>query len=317
MRIGDFMKNLKVIFMGTPEFAVPVLEELIDKTNVLLVVTQPDAPVGRKKVLTPSPVKQLALSHNIEVFTPEKLRKEYEYILNKKPDIIITCAYGQIVPKVILDYPEHGCINVHASLLPKYRGASPITAAIKNGEETTGITIMYMDEGIDTGNIIQAKELPILENDTLGTLSEKLSKLGAKTLIDTLPRIMECENFDIPQDHEIATYVSVLKRSDEIIDFNKTRKEVYNFVRSINPSPLASTKILGEEWKIIETKIGPDSKGPVGRVSSINKDSFGIYCTDGEILITRVKPAGKKEMNVKDFFNGFDSSKLKDIEVGD
>ena len=207
------------------------------------------------------------------------------------------------MPKVILDYPEHGCINVHASLLPKYRGASPITAAIKNGEETTGITIMYMDEGIDTGNIIQAKELPILENDTLGTLSEKLSKLGAKTLIDTLPRIMECENFDIPQDHEIATYVSMLKRSDEIIDFNKTRKEVYNFVRSINPSPLA--------------KIGSDSKGPVGRVSSINKDSFGIYCTDGEILITRVKPAGKKEMSVKDFFNGFDSSKLKDIEVGD
>ena len=228
------MKNLNVVFMGTPEFAVPVLKELIDKTNVLLVVTQPDAPVGRKKILTPSPIKTLALENNIEVFTPERLKNEYEVVLNKKPDIIITCAYGQIVPKQILDYPEHGCINVHASLLPKYRGASPITAAIREGETSTGITIMYMDEGIDTGNIIQAREVPIEQTDTLGTLSEKLSVLGAKTLIDTLPRIMECENFDIPQDHEIATYVKMLKRSDEVIDFNQTRKEVYKKYKSIS-----------------------------------------------------------------------------------
>lgn len=311
------MRNLNVVFMGTPEFAVPVLKELIDKTNVLLVVTQPDAYVGRKKILTPSPIKALALENNIEVFTPEKLKNEYEFVLNKKPDIIITCAYGQIVPKQILDYPEHGCINVHASLLPKYRGASPITAAIRNGDESTGITIMYMDEGIDTGNIIQAREIPIEETDTLGTLSEKLSLLGAKTLIDTLPRIMECENFDIPQDNEVATYVKMLKRSDEVIDFNKTRKEVYDFVRSINPSPLASTIILGEEWKILETKIGNANLGTPGVISSVNKDSFGIYCSDGEILITRVKKQGKKEMSVKDLFNGFDSKKLLNMKVGE
>lgn len=311
------MKNLRVVFMGTPEFAVPVLKELIDNTNVVLVVTQPDAYVGRKKILTPSPIKQLALENGIEVFTPEKVRKEYEYILNKKLDIVITCAFGQIVPKEILDYPEHGCINVHASLLPKYRGASPISEAIKNGEEETGITIMYMDEGIDTGNIIQARAIPIEETDTLGTLSEKLSKLGAKTLMDTLPSIMECENFDIPQDNEEATYVSTIKRSDERIDFNKTRREVYNFIRSINPHPLANTIINGEEWKIIEASIGEEKSGEVGMITSINKDSFGIQCLDGEILITKVKPAGKKEMRVLDLLNGNAREKLKGIKVGE
>lgn len=311
------MKNLRVVFMGTPEFAVPVLKELIDNTNVVLVVTQPDAYVGRKKILTPSPIKQLALENGIEVFNPEKVRKEYEYILNKKPDIVITCAFGQIVPKEILDYPEHGCINVHASLLPKYRGASPISEAIKNGEEETGITIMYMDEGIDTGNIIQARAIPIEETDTLGTLSDKLSKLGAKTLMDTLPSIMECENFDIPQDNEEATYVSTIKRGDERIDFNKTRREVYNFIRSINPHPLANTIINGEEWKIIEASIGEEKSGEVGMITSINKDSFGIQCLDGEILITKVKPAGKKEMRVLDLLNGKAREKLKGIKVGE
>lgn len=311
------MKDLRVVFMGTPEFAVPVLKELISNTNVVLVVTQPDAYVGRKKILTPSPIKSLALEKGIEVFTPEKVRKEYEYILNKKPDIIITCAFGQIIPKVILDYPEHGCINVHASLLPKYRGASPISAAIANGEEETGITIMYMDEGIDTGNIIQARAIPIEKTDTLGTLSDKLSILGAKTLMDTLPRIMECENFDIPQDNEEATYVSTIKRSDERIDFNKTCLQVYNFIRSLNPHPLANTIINGEEWKIPEASIGPEKAGEVGVITSVNKDSFGIQCLDGEILVTKVKPAGKKEMRVLDLFNGYDKEKLKGIKVGE
>ena len=311
------MKNLNVVFMGTPDFAVPVLKELIKNTNVSLVVTQPDALTGRKKVLTKSPVKVVAEENNIEVFTPEKLRNEYEYILNKKPDIVITCAYGQIVPKQILDYPEYGCINVHASLLPKYRGASPITAAIRDGEEETGITIMYMDEGIDTGNIIQAKSIPIENTDTLGSLSEKLSILGAKTLIDTLPSIIECENFDIPQDHEIASYVKMLKRSDEVIDFNKTRKEVYDFIRSLNPAPLANTIINNEEWKIIESTIGEEKDVPVGVITSVNKDSFAIGCLDGEILITKVKPAGKKEMQVRDLFNGFDKNKLLNTRVGE
>ena len=248
------MKNLKVVFMGTPDFAVPVLKMLIENTDVVLVVTQPDALVGRKKVLTPSPVRLIADANNIPVKTPEKIRNEYEEILNYHPDIIITCAYGQIIPKVVLDYPEYGCINVHASLLPKYRGASPISKCIYNGETKTGITIMYMDEGIDTGNIIHAREIEIAENDTLGTLSEKLSHLGAKLLLDTLPKIIEGENFDIPQDNEEATYVGLIKREDERLDFNRTRKEIINHIRSLNPSPLANTIINGEEWKIIEAQ---------------------------------------------------------------
>lgn len=311
------MKDLKVIFMGTPEFAVPVLKSLIEKTNVILVVSQPDSYQGRKKVLTPSPVKALALENNIEVFTPEKLKNEYEYILDKKPDIVITCAYGQIVPKPILDYPEYGCINVHASLLPKYRGASPITAAIQAGEEETGITIMYMDESLDTGNIIQARSIKIEDTDTLGTLSEKLSCLGAKTLIDTLPSIIECENFDIPQDHEIATYVKMLKREDERIDFTKTRKEVYDFIRSLNPKPLANTLIDGEEWKILEAKIGEAGTPTIGEITSVNKEYFAIGCKDGEILITKIKLPGKKEVLVKDFFNGYKKENMLHKKVGE
>jgi len=311
------MKELRVIFMGTPEFAVPVLKSLIENTNVILVVSQKDALVGRKKVLTPSPIKRLALDNNIEVFTPDKLKDEYEYILNKKPDIVITCAYGQIVPKQIIDYPEYGCINVHASLLPKYRGASPIVKAIQNGEESTGITIMYMDEHLDTGNIIQAREIPILDDDTFGTLSEKLSLLGAKTLIDTLPSIIECENFDIPQDDEASTYVGLLKREDERIDFNKTRREVYNFIRSLNPTPGANTIILGEEWKLLSSTIGDANKDEVGKIIYANKDGLGIQCKDGIINITSVKRPGKNVVKIKDLLNGFDKNKLIGIKVGE
>lgn len=311
------MKDLKVVFMGTPDFSVPILEMLIENTNVVLVVTQPDAPVGRKKVLTPSPVRLIADANNIPVKTPEKIRNEYEEILNYHPDIIITCAYGQIIPKVVLDYPEYGCINVHASLLPKYRGASPISKCIYNGETKTGITIMYMDEGIDTGNIIHAREIEIAENDTLGTLSEKLSHLGAKLLLDTLPKIIEGENFDIPQDNEEATYVGLIKREDERLDFNRTRKEIINHIRSLNPAPLANTIINGEEWKILEAVMGPDTVSTIGKIENITKKSFDINCSDGKVTILKVKKPGKKEMEVSALFNGYDANLLKDQIVGD
>ena len=311
------MKETRVVFMGTPDFAVPVLKKLIENTNVVLVVTQPDAPVGRKRVLTPSPVALVAEENNIEVFKPEKVKNEYEYILNKKPDIIITCAFGQIIPKQILDYPEYGCINVHASLLPKYRGANPIQQCLYNGEEKTGITIMYMDETLDTGNIIHAKELTIEDNDTLGTLSDKLSELGADLLISTLPKIIDGTNFSIPQDNDEATYVSILKREDERLDFNKTAKEVYNHIRSLNPSPLANIVIDGEEWKVLESRIGESTSGETGVITNVYKDSFGIKCSDKEVLITKIKPAGKKEMLVRDFFNGYKKENLINKKVGE
>lgn len=311
------MKDLRVVFMGTPEFSVPVLKALIEATNVVLVVTQPDKPVGRKRIMTPSPIKVVAEEAGIPVFTPDRLRKDTQPVIDADPDIIITCAFGQIVPKEILDYPGLGCINVHASLLPKYRGASPINAVIRNGEEETGITIMYMDEGIDTGHMIYSQAIPIEDTDTYGTLSEKLSVLGAETLMKVMPKIYDEENFKIPQDDEMSNYVGLIKREDTLIDFNKTRKEVYNLIRSLNPVPLAYTIINGEDFKIIESKIGSESTGEVGVITSVNKDSFGIMTKDGEILITKIKPFGKKEMTVKDFFNGYKKEDLLNVKVGE
>lgn len=309
------MKDKRVVFMGTPDFSVPVLEKLIENTNVILVVTKKDAYVGRKKVLTESPVAICAHEHNIEVYKPNKLKEDYEYILNKKPDIIITCAYGSIVPKVVLDYPSYGCINVHASLLPKYRGASPIVASILNGEKETGITIMYMDEGIDTGNIIMSRSIEIEDNDNSLSLSNKLSLLGANLLIDTLPKIFEGENFDIPQDNEEAIYVGMLKREDEHIDFNNTVENIKNQVRAFSPEPYAFINIDDTEYKISEVEIKKCDVSKIGIIVEVNKDSFGITAKDGIVYIKRIKPSGKKEMSVKDFFNGFDKTSLLNKKV--
>lgn len=309
------MKDKRVVFMGTPDFSVPVLEKLIENTNVVLVVTKKDAYVGRKKVLTESPVAICAHEHNIEVYKPNKLKEDYEYILNKKPDIIITCAYGSIVPKVVLDYPSYGCINVHASLLPKYRGASPIVASILNGEKETGITIMYMDEGIDTGNIIMSRSIEIEDNDNSLSLSNKLSLLGANLLIDTLPKIFEGENFDIPQDNEEATYVGMLKREDEHIDFNNSVENIKNQVRAFSPEPYAFINIDDTEYKISEVEMKKCDVSKIGIIVEVNKDSFGITAKDGIVYIKRIKPSGKKEMSVKDFFNGFDKTSLLNKKV--
>lgn len=309
------MKDKRVVFIGTPDFSVPVLEKLIENTNVVLVVTKKDAYVGRKKVLTESPVAICAHEHNIEVYKPNKLKEDYEYILNKKPDIIITCAYGSIVPKVVLDYPSYGCINVHASLLPKYRGASPIVASILNGEKETGITIMYMDEGIDTGNIIMSRSIEIEDNDNSLSLSNKLSLLGANLLIDTLPKIFEGENFDIPQDNEEATYVGMLKREDEHIDFNNSVENIKNQVRAFSPEPYAFINIDDTEYKISEVEIKKCDVSKIGVIVEVNKDSFGITAKDGIVYIKRIKPSGKKEMSVKDFFNGFDKTSLLNKKV--
>lgn len=311
------MKDVRVVFMGTPEFACPVLKMLIENTNVVCVVTKEDKLVGRKKVLTPSPVAIVADEAGIDVLKPRKLKEEYEAVLNYKPDLIVTCAYGQIVPKLVLDYPEYGCVNVHASLLPKYRGASPISAAIMDGEEETGITIMYMDEGLDTGNIINSKSIKIEDDDTLGTLSDKLSVLGSELLKTTLPKIIDQTCFNIKQDDEASNYVGLLKRSDERLDFNKTRKQLYNYIRALNPAPMANILVNGVEWKVVESKIGNEGRYEIGVVTNVYKDSFGIGCADGEILITKVKPAGKNIMDVKSLFNGIDKSSLLGINVGE
>lgn len=301
------MKDLKVVFMGTPEFAVPVLNALIENTNVVLVVSQPDAPVGRKKILTPSPVKQLALDNDIEVFTPNKIREEYERVLEVNPDIIITSAYGQIIPKILLDAPTHKCINVHASLLPKYRGGSPISKSIMNGDKNTGITIMYMAEGMDDGNIIKQEKIKIEDSDNINTLSDKLSSVGAKLLIDTLPSIIDgtCEN--IKQNEDEVTFAYTIKRSDEQLDFSKSYKEIFNKVRAIlNRSYFI---LNGVEYKVVGVRF-ESKQSEVGKINNIYKDGIGIGCSDGEVVITEFIPAGKKQMLVSSYLNGIDKNKL-------
>ena len=305
------MKDLQVIFMGTPDFSVPVLKTLIKNTQVKLVVTQPDKEVGRKHVLTPSPVKQVALENNISVFQPEKIRIDYEEILKTPCDILITCAYGQIIPKEILEYPRLGCINVHASLLPKYRGGAPIHWCLINGEEKTGITIMYMAEGMDTGDIIAQEEYKILPEDNVGTLHEKLSFLGADLLLKTLPSILDGTNKRIKQNEEKVSYAYTIKREEEHINFANKGKDIVNKIRGLNPWPMANMIVSGEEYKILEAYFILKSDVQSGKVLDIKKDAIGIGCADGIVYLTKIKPFGKKVMMVKDYLNG---TKKEDIQ---
>lgn len=305
------MKNIKVIFMGTPEFAVPILEELIDNTNVSMVVTQPDKEVGRHRELVPTPIKKIALANNIKVFQPKNIKEDYQTILDENADIIITCAYGQIIPEIILNAPEFGCINVHASLLPRLRGGAPIHHAIIDGEEKTGITIMYMDKKMDTGDIISSREYIIKDTDNVGKLHDILSLIGKELLHETLPSIVSKTNKRIPQEHEKATYAWNITREEEHIDFNRPAREIYNQVRGLNPWPKANTIIDGTEIKILECYISDkDSKFSSGTICEINKDSIGVCTKDKVIYITKVKPFGKKEMNALDYINGLNKEKI-------
>ncbi len=305
------MKELKVIFMGTPDFAVPILKALVDNCNVLLVVSQPDKSVGRKQLLINTPVKEEAIKNNIEVFQPIKIRDNYDKIIKLNPDIIITCAYGQIIPKELLDCPKLGCVNVHASLLPKLRGGAPLHHAIIDGYDETGITIMYMDEKMDNGNIIVQKSIPILSTDNVGTIHDKLMVLGKELLINTLPSIIDGTNQSIKQNEDEVTYAWNIKREEERINFTKTSKEIFNQVRGLNPWPLANVIINNEEMKIIECNIIKDnSSKEVGMIISVNKDSFVIKTIDGAIEVTKIKPFGKKIMLVRDYLNGINKDSL-------
>ena len=245
------VKELKIVFMGTPVFAVNVLQGLIDnyRDDIVLVVSQPDKRVGRHQVLTNTPVKELALKYDIDVFQPERIRNDYKEIIDLKPDIIITCAYGQIIPSEILDCPRLGCINVHASLLPKLRGGAPIHKAIIDGYDKTGVTIMYMDKSMDTGDMISKVEVPILDSDNLESLHDKLSIEGTRLLLDTLPDIINGTNKREKQNEDDVTYAYNIKREEEHIDFNKTAREVFNLIRGLSPIPSSYTIFNDKEMK--------------------------------------------------------------------
>ena len=301
------LKDLKVVFMGTPDFCVPILESLIENCNVIGVVTQPDKEVGRKKEIKFSPIKEVALKNNLKIFQPIKIKTNYQDILDLNPDIIITCAYGQIIPKAILDYPKYGCINVHASLLPKLRGGAPIHHAIIDGYNETGITIMYMDEGMDSGDIIEQSVTKIEDFDTVETLHDRLSLMGKNLLIKTLPSIIDGTNKRIKQDEKDVTFGYNIKREEELIDFNKTSREVFNHIRGLNPFPggyfILNNKVV-KVYKVNEINDNKYQDKENGEIVKIDKESFYIKVIDGLIQVLEIKFEGKKKMKVQDFLNG-------------
>ena len=302
---------MKIVFMGTPEFAVPILEGLINNYNVVGVVSQPDKRIGRHQVLTNTPVKELALKYDIPVFQPIRIREDYEDILNLNPDLIVTCAYGQIIPKAILDYPRLGCINVHASLLPKLRGGAPIHKAIIDDYGTTGVTIMYMDVKMDSGDIISQREVKILDSDNLESLHDKLSEVGTSLLLDTLPSIIDGSNSRTKQDEDEVTYAYNIKREEEHIDFSKTSREVFNLIRGLCPVPSSNAILDEKEMKIYKSIISSKNyNGEYGEIVDITKEGIVVKTGDAAIILTEVKPFGKKKMDANSYVNGIGKNNL-------
>lgn len=306
------MKEERIVFMGTASFSLAVLKMLFEENyNIVGVVSQPDRYVGRKKILTMPDVKIEALKHNVPVIQPQRIKADYQDILDLKPDLIITAAYGQLIPQAILDAPKLGCINVHASLLPLYRGGAPVHQCIIDGQEKTGVTIMYMVKKMDAGNIISQKETSILEEDTVGVLYDRLSDLGAELLKETLPSILAGTNQSVPQDESLVTYAPTLSREDERIDWNLSARQIYNKVRGTNPWPGSFTTYNGKTIKIwagcvhhCENAIKHHAHQDNGTIVKIFKDAIGVKVNDGVYLITELQLEGKKKMLVKDYLNG-------------
>ena len=297
-------KELQVVFMGTPEFAVPVLQGLIDNYKVRAVVTQPDRK-GNHGQINISPIKKLANDKAILVLQPEKIKEDYQEIINLKPDIIITCAYGQIIPRELLECPRLGCINVHASLLPKLRGGAPIHKAIIEGHSKTGITIMYMNTKMDEGDIITQEEIEILDTDTASSLHDKLSILGRDLLLKTLPSIINGTNSRTKQDSSQATYAFTLKKEDEKLNFNKTARQIHNQIRGLNSWPGAYCIFEGKILKVWDSFITDNYPiGFNGQITAIYKEGIGVKVSNGEVVFKIVQPEGKNKMDAISFVNG-------------
>lgn len=297
--------------MGTPDFAVPSLSALIkSKHKILSVITQPDRPSGRGKKLKMPPVKEVALEHNIQVLQPKKIREEsfISSLKALKPDIIVVIAYGQILPKEILTIPEKGCVNVHASLLPAYRGAAPIHWAIIKGEKKTGITTMYMDEGLDTGDMILKDEVEIKEDMTAGELHDVLANLGAKTLLNTLDNIENDKIISIPQDHTMHTYAPMLDKNVGKIDWSQSADHIFNLIRGTNPWPGAFTELLGKKMKVWKAGIFDDYKDVSGKPGEILQHiphvGWIVKTGDGCIVISQIQMPNGKRMSVDAFVLG-------------
>ncbi len=293
--------------MGTPDFSVPILKTLLQTDyEIVLVVTQPDRPKGRKKVLTPPPVKVAAEEAGLPVYQPEKLKTDYQYILDFEPDLIITAAYGQLLPSELLKGPRYGCINVHASLLPELRGGAPIHYAILQGKQETGVTIMYMVDKLDAGDMLAQDKVTIEEADHVGTLHDKLSALGAQLLIETLPSIFAGTVNPVKQSEAQATFAPNIQRGEEQIDWTKDHTSIYNHIRGLCPWPVAYTVLNGHTLKVWWGEKDTKSySGQPGEIVDVNEESLTILCGDGKgIRLTEVQPAGKKRMSAGDFLRG-------------
>ena len=309
---------MNIVFMGTPEFAVPSLDMLMaEGYHVVGVVTQPDKPQGRKKVLTPTPVKAAAERHGLPVFQPVKLRdpEAVARLAEWKPDLIVTAAFGQILPKAVLDMPVRGCVNVHGSLLPKYRGGAPIQRSIINGESVTGVTLMYMAEGLDTGDMISRVEVPITDEDTSGTMFAKLSEAGSKLLQAEMPRLIAGETTAVPQNDDEASYARNLTREDEKMDWTRTSRELFNQIRGLVPFSGAFTMWDEQVFKVWAaanpdqvtneaSSVSNAGQAEPGTVLQLNKSGIEIKTGNGSLWLTEVQPAGKKVMQAADFARG-------------
>lgn len=300
---------MRMVFMGTPDFAVSSLERLIaDGHDIVGVFTQPDKPQGRKMKLTPPPVKQLALTHNIPVFQPDTFKDESQLALLQEldPEVIVVVAYGKLLPGYVLDLPKYGCINVHGSLLPKYRGAAPVQWMVLNGETTAGVTTMYMDRGLDTGDILLVSETEVGGNETAGELFDRLAAMGADLISETINRLPEGIERK-PQDDSQSTYVSVLDKRMSVVDWSKSAQEVHNLIRGLDPWPVAVTTRGEVRLKLFQSRLtGKATSLPAGSVTEADpKKGLFVACGDGQVLqITEIQMVGKKRMSAGDYLRG-------------
>lgn len=298
---------MNVVFMGTPDFAVPTLEKLTECHNVLAAVTQPDKQKGRGKKLSFPPVKEAAVKHGIAVLQPVKARDEefIESLEKLEPDVIVVVAYGQILPERILNIPEYGCINVHGSILPKYRGAGPIQWAVLNGEKETGITTMYMEKGLDTGDMIDKAVIPLDEKETSGTLHDKLMVLGADLLIETLKKLEDGTAVRTKQNDSESSYAPMLNKEMGNIDFTKSAAEIEQWVRGLNPWPSAYTELAGKTLKVWDAdEVSYDGGEKPGTVVDVTKKQIIVACGQNALALNEIQLSGKKRMPVQAFLAG-------------
>jgi len=295
--------SIRVVFMGSPDFALPSLHALAKIYQVVGVVTQPDRASGRGRELKSPPVKTLALELNIPIIQPEKLKEATSQLQTWNPDVIVVAAFGQILKKEVLDFPKYGCINIHASLLPRWRGAAPINAAILAGDQETGVTIMKMDVGLDTGPMLAKKSIRLNPDDTAGSVFQTLSTLGADLLIETLPKIIDRSITPQPQPDEGTTYAPMLKKEDGKLNFNQSVYEIERRVRAMNPWPGAWFEWNGNQLKVMRVSVSEKKSGEIGNRFTV-EGRGAVTCVDGSIILEEVQPAGKKTMSGKSFLLG-------------